>query len=440
MKNESIKNETEETEMKRILTVLTMLALLLGPAGSYAEEPVKITFWHCVSDAAGETLKEYTAAFEQENGIAVETVFQGTYSDAVTKMNGIIASGKPDTLPDVMQLDATGKVSYLACPIAYTASDAMRAHPGDSLSDFLPPALRNWTLSGVTLGFPFATSTTVTYYNKTVLDQYGAEAPDTLDDIAKLREIIPEEYTVYAAVPNTPTLANWLGQMGSDLVNCRNGSEGEADALACIENGALETFLTRWQELYRSGALVNANSSTDAFCAGKQLIMTSSTSSIASVLAKVGGSFTVGVSAYPRVSDESGYGATVSGSCLVLFDHGEARREAALALVKYLTGAEVQVDFAMKTGYIPAVLSAEESPVWQDFIRERPQYEAGQKQLAVTPDTMCSVTVGPAADFYYAIMNDISEMLDQDMPPQETAQIMREDLEGMLQQYLKANP
>ena len=64
----------------------------------------------------------------------------------------------------------------------------------------------------------------------------------------------------------------------------------------------------------------------------------------------------------------------------------------------------------------------------------------GLRQLTETPDSMRSVTVGPSADFYYAIMNDISDMLDSDLSVEETVEIMQDDLNGMLEQYLRANP
>ena len=60
-------------------------------------------------------------------------------------------------------------------------------------------------------------------------------------------------------------------------------------------------------------------------------------------------------------------------------------------------------------------------------------------QLMKTPDTMRSVTVGPSADFYYAIMNDMTDFLDEDMSPEEGAQLMAEDLGGLLEQYVRAN-
>ena len=53
---------------------------------------------------------------------------------------------------------------------------------------------------------------------------------------------------------------------------------------------------------------------------------------------------------------------------------------------------------------------------------------------------MRSVTVGPSADFYYGIINDISDMLESDLTVEETVDLMADDLGGMLAQYAKANP
>jgi ABC-type glycerol-3-phosphate transport system substrate-binding protein len=245
---------------------------------------------------------------------------------------------------------------------------------------------------------------------------------------------------VYAAIPNTPTLANWLGQLGSDLVNNHNGTEVSATELACIENGALAEFLTAWEALHATGALVNKTGSGDEFVAGRQLIMTDSSSKVANTLKKIDGAFELGVAPYLKVSEASASGATVSGSCLVMFDHGSARKEAAWQFVQYMTGAQVQADFARGTGYLPANKDAAASETWQELIREYPQYQVGLDQLLETPDTMRSVTVGPSADFYYGIINDISDMLESDLTVEETVDLMANDLGGMLTQYAKANP
>ena len=433
--------------MKKTMGILA-LVLALALCGAAAAE-VRITFWHSMSEQAGVLMDEFVQEFNdtlgREQGIVVEAIFQGKYSDAVTKMNSILSAGQDETLPDVMQIDATGKVAFAAAPTAYTVDMARADHPEDDLSQLLAPAMQNWSLAGRQLGLPFATSTTVTYYNRTALEAAGIPAPDTLADVAAMAGKLPatgengQAIDIYASVPNTPTLANWLGQLGSDLVDEKNGTEGTATKLACIDNGALAAFLTQWKALYASGALANNSGSTDAFVAGQQLIMTASTSSVASLLGKIGDRFELGVAPYLRVSAESGKGATVSGSCLVMFGQDEARRAAAWSFVRYLTGAQVQARLAAGTGYLPSNLNAAQSEAWTALIEKTPQYAVGLTQLQETPEEMRSVTVGPSADFYYGIMNAISDMLESDLTPEETVEIMQDDLGGLLEQYQRAN-
>ena len=430
--------------MKRFLALLLSVMLLASLTACAKADPVRIVFWHSMSEEAGTLMEKYVKDFNEtigkEKGIEVSSVFQGAYADSVNKMNSILSSRQPDTLPDVMQMDATGKVSFASADTAYTIDQALIDHPEIDLSSLLAPAVANWQLSGVQLGLPFATSTTVTYYNKTALDAAGFAAPVTLRDIGALSPLAQDGVTVYASIPNTPTLANWLGQLGSDLVNNHNGTEGNPTELACLDNGALAEFLTAWKELYQTGALINNSGSSDEFVAGRQLIMTSSSSSVTSLLERIGGAFELGIAPYPKVNENASFGATVSGSCLVMFDHGDERKAAAWEFVQYLTSAAIQADFAQGTGYLPSNAEAADSEIWQNLIKAYPQYQVGLDQLLQTPDTMRSVTVGPSADFYYGIINDISDMLEEDLSVEETVDLMADDLGGMLAQYARANP
>lgn len=437
--------------MKKLLALLVCAALILSMTGcAMAEDNViHLVFWHSMTDDAGALIDRYVADFNAtigaEKGIEVEAVFQGSYADATTKVNGILSAENYDTLPAVMQMDATGKVAYATSGAAYTVDDMLAATPDADLSMMMDAAMANWSYAGVQLGMPFATSTTVLYYNKTLLDAAGVEAPATFAEIAALKGVLPETtadgqpIVIYATVPNTPTLANWLGQLGSYVVNESNGAEGNATELACIENGALVTFLTEWKALYASGALENNGGSADAFIAGQQVLMTGSSSNINGNLAKIGGAFEMGVAMYPRVNEDASAGATVSGSCLVMFNKDEATNAAAWMFVSYMTGATVQADFAMNTGYIPANTGALEDAAYQTLLAEQPAYRVGIDQLAATPASMRSVTVGPSADFYYGIQNCITEMLDEDLSPEETADLMVDELGGLLTQYAQAN-
>lgn len=438
--------------LKRMLPLLLVAAMALTP-GVYAQEPAQpesLLFWHSMSDEAGVLVDKFVTQFNATIGkdrqISVEAVFQGQYSDATTKLNSILTAEDYAQLPDVMNLDATGKVAYFNSGRAWTLDDALVADPGYDISQILPITLSNWEFSGVRLGMPFAASTTIMFYNKTMLDEAGAMAPETFQDIISLSEKLPEksagglDVLAYSVVPNTPTLANWLGQLGSYVVNNKNGSEAMATGLECLENGALETFLTEWKAMYDAGALTNAAGTTDQFVAGQLAVLTTSSSNVTSLLEKIGGAFELGAGFYPRVNAQASDGATVSGSCVVMFDkQDEAKKAAAWELVKYLASPEVQAEFAAATGYVPVNTAAQEVAEYKALVAGTPQYAVAGEQLAITPADMKSVTVGPAKDFYYAIQDNIAMMLDEGLSVAETVEMMADDLQGLLYQYEQAN-
>ena len=98
--------------MKKLMLFLALS--LLFSCTVIAEETVTITFWHSMSDTAGDVINACVDNFNEtvgaEKGIRVEAIYQGSYNDAVQKMNSMIFARNLKDLPDVMQLDATGKV------------------------------------------------------------------------------------------------------------------------------------------------------------------------------------------------------------------------------------------------------------------------------------------------------------------------------------------
>ncbi len=432
--------------------LIALMALSLVPMTAQAADPVSIVFWHSMSESAGTLMEKYIKDFNDtigvEKGIAVEAVFQGKYSDATAKLNSVLTSGDTKSLPDVMQIDATGKITYATSGAAYTVDDVLKVDTEYDLGQILKAPLLGWNYAGAQLGLPFSASTTVMYYNKTMLDAAGVAVPTTFAEIAALAGKLPAQTAdgqkVYAmaSVPNTPTLANWIGQMGAYVVDNMNGSQARATQLACIEDGSLQTFLTEWKAMYDAGALLNQGSgTTDMFVAGQLALLPTSSSNTTSLLATIGDKFELGVAFYPRVTDAAAYGATTSGAGVFMFDKGDdAQKAAAWELVKYLTSAAVQADFAVGTGYIPVNVGAAEAEAYKALITEKPIAEVAMQQLMQTPETMSSVTVGPSIDFYNAIADNISTMLDQGMTVEETLEIMAEELNALLADYNKANP
>lgn len=444
--------------MKKIATTMLLLALSLTlvfaqgsqeKASSSVElgsEPVTITFWHCASDDAGVLMDKYIKDFNENNQykITVNAIYQGQYSDATTLMKTIISAENYKELPDMMQLDATGKVDYYNSGKAFTINDAVKEFNDDVKGDYVEAALGNWQFKGTQLGLPFASSTTITFYNADLLKEAGWDhCPDTFQDVIALKKDMEKaglSAATYGTVPSTPTLANWLGQLGSYVVNNSNGSESTATKLDCIDNGALKTFLTEWKAMYDNGAVMNQSLSVNQFINGEVAIVTNSSSNVNAILEKVNGKFNVGASTFLRVNDSASYGATVAGSCLVMFDSSDSlKKKATWEFMKYLTGKDVQTDFAINTGYIPSNKASAQTEEYQNLLKENPMYKVGPEQLEKTPSSMRSVTVGPSADFYYGIMNGVSDMLKNNSSVDDALLSISTNLQGLLDQYARNN-
>lgn len=445
--------------MKKSISLLLVLVVAVSMvfAGGSSEsaktadvelgsQPVTINFWHCASDDAGVLMDKYIKEFNETNqyNITVNAIYQGQYSDATTLMKTIISAENYKELPDIMQLDATGKVDYFNSGKAFTIDDAIKAFNDDIKSQYMEGAMGNWQFQGVQLGLPFASSTTITFYNKTMLEKAGWDhCPETFAEIIALKKDMEKagiDAASYGTVPSTPTLANWLGQIGSYVVNNKNGSDATATKLDCIDNGALLTFLTEWKAMYDAGAVANQSLSTNQFVAEEVAIFTTSSSNVNAVLTKVAGKFEVGAGPFIKVNDSASYGATVSGSCLVMFDSSDAlKKKATWEFIKYLTGKDVQTDFAMNTGYIPSNLGSVQTAEYQSLLATEPMYKVGPEQLANTPASMRSVTVGPSADFYYGIMNGVSDMLKNNQSAKDAADGMASNLQALLDQYARNN-
>ena len=450
---------------KSILCCLLIFAVLAvstvwagGQSSPATSGPVTIRFWHSMADEAGLAFDEYVKEFNAGPGaakqITVEAVFQGQYADATAKLRPLLQTGQTATLPDVMQIDATGVVDYLNTEYAFTVDDAVAADRSYDLKQIMDAPLKAWNYGGRQLGMPVSASTTVMYYNKSLLDAAGVRNPPvTFQEIIDVSRRLPatnsnnQKLTAFAQQPNTPLLANWIGQIpgrgvgSSYVVDFRNGRDGNATKLVCDTEGTLLTFLREWKAMYDAGALLDVSDGlTNLFLTQQIAFFTSSTSMLTSLLAQIGGRFELGCTYFPKVNSSANPGATVSGSALFMFNKNDkAKTDAAWEFVKFMCSADIQARFAIETGYTPVNLASASQKSYADHIAKFPQAEVGPKQLSETSPDMMGVIVGPSRNFYYEIVNQVSAMLNSNRTPEDTVRSMATALNLLLDDYAEAN-
>ena len=420
--------------------------------------PVTISFWHSMADDASLAFESFVREFNAGPGaakqITVEAVFQGQYADATAKLRPLLQTGQTGAFPDVMQIDATGVVDYLNTEYAYTIDDALSEDRGYDLNQIMEAPLKAWNYGGRQLGLPLSASTTVMYYNKSLLDAAGISSPPaSFEEIIEASRRLPpvnangQKLTAFAQQPNSPLLANWIGQIpgrgldSSYVVNMRNGRDGDATKLVCDSEGTLLTFLEAWKAMYDAGALLDVSDGLNNLFLTQQIcFLTASTSQLSALLAQIGGRFELGCAYYPRVNRAAKYGAAVSGSAIFMFDKGNnARTAAAWEFVKYMCSANVQARFAAATGYMPVNIDSSREKAYTDYVAAYPQAAVGARQLADTSADMMGIIVGPSRNFYMEIMNQVSVMLTEKKSPAATVVSMAAALNLLLDDYAEAN-
>lgn len=340
-------------------------------AASAAEkdiEPCEIIFWHAMNGAQGETLTALTDKFNEENeyGITVTLVNQGSYSDLSTAlMSNAIGDESERTLPDISQAYNNWVTSYTSAVVPL--DDFIGADDFD-YEDIIESYRDECEVYGFTACLPFNKSSYVFFYNKTLFDELGIEAPTTWEEMETVGKTLYDEKGL--ALFGVDDMAGFveasLHQNECDYIT-EEGAQFDNEA-------GLET-LTYIMNLYNNGYAKLAES-------GVYFSETLSNGLIGGYI----GSCT-GVSYITTDTDGDGtddwelataplpagktQAANQAGTNIYMFSTDENKQQAAWEYMKYLISTENTTTWAMETGYLPVRTSAYESDEYQTFMDEQ---------------------------------------------------------------------
>ena len=174
--------------MKRFLTILLCLALLLSAAGcktAREEQPITLTIWHVyggqTDSPLNDLIEEFNRTVGKEQNIAVQVT---SVTNTNTIHEGVLAAANDDPgaseLPDMF-------ISYpktvLAMPDEEVLVDYRDYFSEEELSAFLPAFIEEGTIHDRLAILPVAKSTEVLFVNKTLFDRFAAETGVTLEDL-----------------------------------------------------------------------------------------------------------------------------------------------------------------------------------------------------------------------------------------------------------------
>ena len=393
--------------MKKLLSLVLALAMVLTAVSFAAAEGnnvITVKFWHTRGSGANlevteESVRVLNETIGKEKGIEVVPDFQGNYDEilAKTQLSANEAEGPQVVMSERAYVPVLVDDDLIVDMLPFVTRDGM------DLDNFYEVFLNTYgMIDGRLMSLPYVRSTPCFFYNKTMADALGLEAPKTIEDMVAFCKAltVKNEATGETEVYGFEMLndfgwfcQNMLYQMGSNMLS--------EDGLSCpaLEDGTMLKLLTAWREWVDDG-WCRSFASTSAESEMKEMFYQGK---LASFFASCGGmknivknsaenNIDLGVAPLPTWDADRPSSPVGGGNiCIVKGKNSDEQIEAAWEFVKFLMGDDMVAYNAMNSGYLPSTKSAGESEAMQSFWAENPLWKVAYDQLPTAQDLPFSI-------------------------------------------------
>jgi ABC-type glycerol-3-phosphate transport system substrate-binding protein len=352
-----------------------------APADFQPIDTTNAVFWVRQTRAAGELLEALGQEFnEQRQGLPLKTEHQGNYSDIFRKVRASIVAGR---LP-AMAVSYESMTAEYARAGAAVDLDTLLADPAQGLTwedreDFFPVVIesnRYPDLGDALYSFPFSKSVLVMYFNKTVMAEAGLEEPPaTWDEFIDACRTVKRETGKYGyAISIDPsTVDGIIFSLGGDVVDGRTTLFDAPEAIRCFE-----IFETLVEEDVAYVIPPDTFEDEAAFVDDRVAFVLRTSAAMMSLREMKDDLDSWGVGVIPQANPEEPV-TVLFGPNVTLFDVGEEQVATAWSFTKYFISPDVNVRWALATGYVPIRKSAARDPRmqahWADWTYNRVPFD-----------------------------------------------------------------
>ncbi|WP_227395011.1 ABC transporter substrate-binding protein [Jeotgalibacillus aurantiacus] len=388
--------------MKKLWIGSTAMALLLAACSGETEESVQTTdatastteegktevvFWHAMSGELETALNTLVDDFNaSQDEYEVEPVFQGTYEEALTKLNTVAGT---DESPAMMQVFEVGTKFMIDSGHIQPVQDFIDEEGFDT-SIWEENITNYYSVDGVQYSMPFNSSTPVLIYNKDAFEAAGLDpekAPMTYSELKEAAEALTTDTQKGFSILNYGWFfEEMVAAQGGLFVNEENGRAGQATEAVFNGEEGLNVF-NLIKEMYDEGTYYNSGQNWDdmraAFQSGATAMILDSSAGVKGMIDNA--PFEVGVGYLPVPEDAERNGVIIGGASLWMADDIPAeQKQGAWEFMKYASSAEAQAQWHVDTGYFAINPAAYEEQIVKDQWEQYPQLKVTVDQLKET--------------------------------------------------------
>lgn len=335
-------------------------------------ETDKALLWDRQTTETAEVLRGLVDEFNKGRaGVPVETQYIGGYGEIYRKVTASIEAGKlPAMAASYENMTSAYARAGAVVPLDPFIEDPELGYTPEELNDFFPVVMeinRYPQLDNKMYSFPYTKSVLMLYFNENVLREAGLEGPPrTWDDfLAQCRQVKARTgKTPYALNVDASAVDGMIYSMGGEIVEGNRTLFDQPPALRVFE--LLET-LAKEQLCYQ----ITPGTFDDeaAFAQDKVAFQMRTSAGRVSVLRLKGGTQGWGMSILPQADPEHPQ-TVLFGANISVFNVPEEQQKASWQFIKFFTSPDVNVRWALATGYLPIRKSAAEDPRMQAFWNE----------------------------------------------------------------------
>jgi multiple sugar transport system substrate-binding protein len=342
-----------------------------GSGGSAA--PVHISFWHGQAGVAQRAYESLIADFNASHPDVVVDASSGgaTTDNMLAKVTTAIVAG---TYPDVAYLYGSWSANIVTSGKVADLS-SRTSDPSFGWDDYWPPLQEAATVQGKVIGVPAAAGNLTVVYNKDLFTKAGVAEPSpdwSWDDFraaaAALTDDATNTYgTSWPVTGDEDTVWRFwplLWQQGGDILN----EDGSAVAFNSEAGVRALTFL---QQMAQDGSIYQDSTDekgAELFFSGHLGMLVTGPWVLPDVQAA---KIHYGVQVMPAFTDAH---TTVAGADnWVVFDHeDQARVDAAVEFLTWLTAPEQDMRYALQAGSMPIREGSTQLPDYQEYVDRFP--------------------------------------------------------------------
>ena len=379
-----------------------------------------IKLWHTRGSGKNmEAMEQLIKDFNEQNeyGIIVEGEHIGTYDETLAKtMTSVVGGDNPvlimasdDGIPTLAEKGQLADLKPYVDRDGFDMDNILKGHSSSVIHN------------GQIVSMPYVRSTAVFFYNKTIWDEMGFEAPKSFEELKEQCAKITAEKGIYGfgmwPDPGYYNEALLISLGGSGMVS------PDGKSCSALHDGSMLKKLTEWRSWVDEGwcmpyDVTSAETTMkDNFYQGKVASMFASSAGLTNmIINSQEAGFELGVS---NMVVYGGYGTATGGGnlCVLKQNHSEEEIAAAWEFIKFALSDEQSVNNAILTGYLPTTYTAAESAKMEEYYASNPLAKVAYEQSEYAMERVWSPY---RAEWNTALKTGFSYLIqDRSMTPEE---------------------